>query len=344
MLSSEQIGTLITALGTGIGKDEFDIEKARYHKVIIMTDADVDGAHIRTLLLTFFFRQMPELIERGYLYIAQPPLYQVKRGKSSQYLKDEEAMENFLIEGGLEGAGLTLASGEVMAGADLRETVDRAMHVRGLLNGLHTRYDRGVVEQLAIAGALNADLMSNREDAGAAAEYVARRLDAVSEETEKGWAGELRDEGTGSEFSLTFSRTVRGVKEVHVIDHALIGSADARALDGFASTLQAIYANPAKLVRHDLSTDVYGPRDLLSAVFAAGEKGISTQRYKGLGEMNAEQLWETTLDPEARTLLQVQVEEPTKADDLFARLMGEEVEPRREFIQENALNVANLDF
>ena len=226
MLSSEQIGTLITALGTGIGKDEFNIEKARYHKVIIMTDADVDGAHIRTLLLTFFFRQMPELIERGYLYIAQPPLYQVKRGKSSQYLKDEEAMENFLIEGGLEGAGLTLASGEVMAGADLRETVDRAMQVRGLLNGLHTRYDRGVVEQLAIAGALNADLMSNREDAAAAAEYVARRLDAVSEETEKGWVGQLQDDGETSEFSLTFSRTVRGVKEVHTIDHALIGSAD----------------------------------------------------------------------------------------------------------------------
>ncbi|MEE9376385.1 MAG: DNA topoisomerase (ATP-hydrolyzing) subunit B, partial [Rhizobiaceae bacterium] len=306
MLSSEQIGTLITALGTGIGKDEFNIEKARYHKVIIMTDADVDGAHIRTLLLTFFFRQMPELIERGYLYIAQPPLYQVKRGKSGQYLKDEEAMENYLIEGGLEEATLNLASGEVMAGADLREAVDRALQVRGLLNGLHTRYDRGVVEQLAIAGALNADLMSNSNDASGAAEYVAKRLDAVAEETEKGWTGELHQEGDG-EFTLHFSRVVRGVKEVHVIDHALIGSADARALDGFATHLQPIYANPSKLIRRDLTTDVYGPRDLLSAVFAAGSKGISTQRYKGLGEMNAEQLWETTLDPDARTLLQVQV-------------------------------------
>ncbi|MEE9314518.1 MAG: DNA topoisomerase (ATP-hydrolyzing) subunit B [Rhizobiaceae bacterium] len=343
MLSSEQIGTLITALGTGIGKDEFNIEKARYHKIIIMTDADVDGAHIRTLLLTFFFRQMPELIERGYLYIAQPPLYQVKRGKSGQYLKDEEAMENYLIEGGLEEATLNLSSGEVMAGADLREAVDRALQVRGLLNGLHTRYDRGVVEQLAIAGALNADLMSKRDDAAGAAEYVAKRLDAVAEETEAGWLGEIRDEGEG-EFSLQFSRVVRGVKEVHVIDHALIGSADARALDGYANHLQPIYANPSKLIRRDLTTDVYGPRDLLSAVFAAGEKGISTQRYKGLGEMNAEQLWETTLDPDARTLLQVQVKEATKADDLFARLMGEEVEPRREFIQENALSVANLDF
>ena len=343
MLSSEQIGTLITALGTGIGKDEFNIEKARYHKIIIMTDADVDGAHIRTLLLTFFFRQMPELIERGYLYIAQPPLYQVKRGKSSQYLKDEEAMESYLIDGGLEEASLRLASGEVMAGADLREAVIRAMKMRDLLTGLHTRYDRGVVEQLAIAGALNAELMSDREAAQTAADYVAVRLNSIAEETEKGWKGELRDEAHGN-FSMVFSRMVRGVKEAHVIDQALIGSADARALDGFAPTLQAIYAKPATLNRRDLTTDVYGPRDLLQAVFLAGEKGISTQRYKGLGEMNAEQLWETTLDPNARSLLQVKVNEATKADDLFTRLMGEEVEPRREFIQDNALSVANLDF
>ena len=343
MLSSEQIGTLITALGTGIGKDEFNIEKARYHKIIIMTDADVDGAHIRTLLLTFFFRQMPELIERGYLYIAQPPLYLVKRGKSEQYLKDEAERENYLINGGLEEASLTLADGEVMAGHDLREAIDRALQLRGLLEGLHTRYDRGVVEQLAIAGALNVELMSDREKAAVAAEYVAKRLDTRAEETETGWVGELRDERDG-EFSITFSRMVRGVKEIHVIDHALIGSADAKALDGFASHLQALYAKPAVLVRRDLTTDVFGPRDLLTAVFAAGEKGLSFQRYKGLGEMNAEQLWETTLDPDARSLLQVKVNEATKADDLFTRLMGEEVEPRREFIQDNALSVANLDF
>ena len=343
MLSSEQIGTLITALGTGIGKDEFDIDKARYHKIIIMTDADVDGAHIRTLLLTFFFRQMPELIERGYLYIAQPPLYLVKRGKSSQYLKDEDARENYLIEGGLDDAGLHLSSGEVIAGADLRNTVDQALKMRGLLNGLHTRYDRSVVEQLAIAGALNADLMSDRKAADEASQYVARRLDVISEETEKGWQAELRDESNGN-FSLVFFRMVRGVKEAHVIDQALIGSADARAIDGFATHLQDVYAKPAKLIRRDLATDVFGPRDLLTAVFAAGEKGVSTQRYKGLGEMNPDQLWETTLDPDARSLLQVRVNEATKADDLFTRLMGEEVEPRREFIQDNALSVANLDF
>jgi len=343
MLSSEQIGTLITALGTGIGKDEFNVEKARYHKIIIMTDADVDGAHIRTLLLTFFFRQMPELIERGYLYIAQPPLYSVKRGKSLQYLKDEEAMDDYLIDAGLEEASLALSSGEILAGADLRDTVNKSVQVNKLLDGLHSRYNRTVVEQAAIAGALNVELMSDQKSAQGAADYVAKRLDVVAEETEKGWEGELQDQG-GSEFSIQFSRMVRGVKEVHTIDQALIGSADAKALDGFAGHLQMIYANPAALTRKEQSSDIYGPRDLQKAVLTAGEKGIAIQRYKGLGEMNAEQLWETTLDPDARSLLQVKVNEATKADDLFTRLMGEEVEPRREFIQDNALSVANLDF
>ena len=340
MISSEQIGTLITALGTGIGKDEFNIEKARYHKVIIMTDADVDGAHIRTLLLTFFFRQMPELIERGYLYIAQPPLYKVSRGKSSQYLKDEPAMENFLIESGLEEAQLKLADGEVRINADLRSVVDLAMGIRTLLNGLHTRYDRAVVEQAAIAGALNAEMMSDQNAAAEAAAYVARRLDVLAEETETGWQGVAR-EGDGA---MVLSRTVRGVEEVHVIDQALIGSADARRLDGYAAALQEVYAKPSTFSRRGKDTTIHGPRDLLETVFTAGEKGISTQRYKGLGEMNADQLWETTLDPDARTLLQVKINEATEADDLFSRLMGEEVEPRREFIQNNALNVANLDF
>lgn len=344
MLSSEQIGTLITALGTGIGKDEFNIDKIRYHKVVIMTDADVDGAHIRTLLLTFFFRQMPELIERGYLYIAQPPLYLVKRGKSSQYLKDEAEMENFLIEGGMEEASLTVSTGEVIVAADLRNTVDEALKIRGLLDGLHTRYDRGVVEQVAIAGALNAELLSDRKAAEQAAEYVAKRLDAISEETEKGWTGTLETSDDMTDWAMAFRRTVRGVMEVHSIDQALMGSADAKALDGFAARMQEIYAKPAQLKRRDNTTQIFGPRDLLQAIFEAGQKGVSLQRYKGLGEMNAEQLWETTLDPDARTFLQVKVKEASEADDLFSRLMGEEVEPRRDFIQTNALNVANLDF
>ena len=338
MLSSQEIGTLITALGTGIGKDEFNIEKLRYHRIIIMTDADVDGAHIRTLLLTFFFRQMPELIEQGHLYIAQPPLYKVTRGKSSQYLKDEHALENFLIEGGLDDARLELASGEVRLGADLRSVIDTALKIKTLLGGLHTRYDRDVVEQAAIAGALNPEIISNGDQAMEAAAYVATRLDAISDETERGWQGSVSEDG-----GLMFERVVRGVKEVASIDAALIGSADALRLDGFAAELQETFGKPPMFHRKDQSVQIAGPRELLNQIFEAGRKGISMQRYKGLGEMNPDQLWETTLDPDVRSLLQVKVNEAAEADDLFTRLMGEEVEPRRDFIQTNALNVANLD-
>ena len=343
MLASEQIGTLITALGTGIG-DEFNIEKARYHKIIIMTDADVDGAHIRTLLLTFFFRKMREVIDAGYLYIAQPPLYQVKRGKSGQYLKDEAAMENYLIEAGLEEASLKLASGEVLAGPDLREAVNTALAVRKLLEDLHTRYDRGIVEQAAVAGGLDARRMAEPAEADRIATTVARRLDTLAEETETGWEGSVREAGQPDAGALVFARTVRGVREVHTLDPALIQSPDARALNGHAAHLNALYADAATLTRRGTDKPVHGPRALLSAVFAAGEKGISVQRYKGLGEMNADQLWETTLDPDARSLLQVKVRDAADADDLFTRLMGEEVEPRKAFITDNALSVANLDF
>ncbi|MDA8870120.1 DNA topoisomerase (ATP-hydrolyzing) subunit B [Rhizobiaceae bacterium] len=346
MLASDQIGTLITALGTSIGED-FSADKARYHKIIIMTDADVDGAHIRTLLLTFFFRKMPELIERGYLYIAQPPLYQVRRGKSSQYLKDEAAMEAYLIEAGLEEATLTLADGEVLAGPDLRAAVDTALAVRTLLDGLHTRYDRGIVEQAVIAGALDATAMADPARATSAATQVAARLDALAEETETGWEGIVRggEQSAGPDAgALVFGRTVRGVREAHTLDLALIASADARALNTHAEALSKLYEAPATLTRRGNDQPVPGPRALLASIFTAGEKGLQVQRYKGLGEMNAEQLWETTLDPDARILLQVKVEQASKADDLFSRLMGEEVEPRREFIQDNALSVANLDF
>ncbi|MQT13010.1 DNA topoisomerase (ATP-hydrolyzing) subunit B [Segnochrobactrum spirostomi] len=338
MLSSEQIGTLITALGTGIGQEEFDVGKLRYHKIIIMTDADVDGAHIRTLLLTFFYRQMPQLFEKGHLYIAQPPLYKVRRGSSEQYLKNEAALEDYLIDTGLEDTLLTLASGEVRGGADLRQVVDEARKVRALLDGLHSRYRRDVVEQAAIAGALNPEIVADRAKAEGAAAYIARRLDILAEEYEKGWSGLAEDDG-----SLRFERTVRGVKEVAVIDAALIASADARKLDAFATHLQDVYGKAATLKRKDTETPIRGPVALVEAVFASGRKGISLQRYKGLGEMNAEQLWETTLDPNVRSLLQVKVREADDADDIFAKLMGDEVEPRREFIQDNALTVANLD-
>ena len=338
MLSSAEIGTLITALGTGIGREEFNADKLRYHKIIIMTDADVDGAHIRTLLLTFFYRQMFELIERGHLYIAQPPLYKVKRGSSEQYLKDSKALENYLIETGLEGATLVLANGEERAGSDLREIVEEALQVRAALDAIHSRYSRSVVEQAAIAGALNPEVLSNAENARQAAGYIARRLDSISEETERGWTGDPTADG-----GLAFGREVRGVKEYWVIDGRLIGSADALRLDKRAAHLQEIYAKPARLRRKDSDTVIHGPLELLEAVFASGRKGISLQRYKGLGEMNPEQLWETTLDVNARSLLRVKVSELDEADDLFTKLMGDVVEPRRDFIRENALSVANLD-
>jgi DNA gyrase subunit B len=342
MLSSAEIGTLITALGTGIGRDNdaegFNIAKLRYHKIIIMTDADVDGAHIRTLLLTFFYRQMPEIIERGHLYIAQPPLYKVKRGASEQYLKDAKALENYLISSGLEDAVLVLGSGQERGGADLRAIVDESVAVRAALDALHSRYSRQVIEQAAIAGALNPDVLSNPQNAEEAARYIARRLDVISEETERGWIGTPMSDG-----GLTFSREVRGVKESWTIDGKLIASADAMRLDRKAAHLQEIYARPAKLRRKDQETVIHGPLELLEAVFAAGRKGITMQRYKGLGEMNPEQLWETTLDENIRSLLKVQVRELDEADDLFTKLMGDVVEPRRDFIRENALSVANLD-
>ncbi len=337
MLSSEQIGTLITALGTGIGREDFDLSKLRYHKIIVMTDADVDGAHIRTLLLTFFFRQMPQMIEGGHLYIAQPPLYKVTRGKSEQYLKDERALEDYLIETGLEDCVLKLSSGEDRSGRDLQGLVEEARIIRGALHNLHTRYNRNVVEQAAIAGILNTQVTGNVEAATVAAEYIARRLDALADEVERGWVGRFA-EGEG----FFFERTVRGVKDVAIIDAALLGSAEARKLDEYAATLQETYPRSATLRRKDAEHAIHGPVTLFEAVTDAGRKGVALQRYKGLGEMNPSQLWETALDTNARSLLQVKVKEVDAADDLFTKLMGDIVEPRREFIQENSLD-ANVD-
>lgn len=338
MLSSDMIGTLITALGTSIGKDEFSPDKLRYHKIIIMTDADVDGAHIRTLLLTFFFRQMPELIERGHVYIAQPPLYKVTRGKSSQYIKNEAAFEESLIETGLEGSVLELANGEMRAGADLHQLVEDARTLRQLLHGLHTRYNRSVVEQAAIAGALNPEALASNEKAQQTADQVAARLDLIAEDMERGWTGHLEQDG-----GLRFERILRGVKDVVILDMALIASADARRINNMSHHLNEIYGKLPILRRKETSETITGPIALLDSIFASGKKGLTMQRYKGLGEMNAEQLWETTLDPNARSLLQVKVGEAADADAVFAKLMGDEVEPRREFIQDNALNVSNLD-
>jgi DNA gyrase subunit B len=340
MLSSQEIGTLITALGTGIGRGEdggFNLDKLRYHKIIIMTDADVDGAHIRTLLLTFFYRQMPDLVQKGHLYIAQPPLYKVAKGKSETYLKDQRALEDYLIGSGLEGAILHLGSGEQRTGNDLRDIVEQARGVSRVIDELHSRYARFIVEQAAIGGAFEADLLHSAVAATARAEEIAKRLDVIAEETEKGWTGRFGNEG------YNFRREVRGVTESHTLDRALLQSVEARRLNDRRAHLQEIYGSPATLKRKEGDVIIPGPRALLDAVYEGGRKGLSLQRYKGLGEMNPEQLWETTLDKEARTLLQVKIGDLDEADEIFSKLMGDVVEPRREFIQENALSVANLD-
>jgi DNA gyrase subunit B len=336
MLSSQEIGTLITALGTGIGRDEFDLSKLRYHKIVIMTDADVDGAHIRTLLLTFFFRQMPDLIEHGHLYIAQPPLYKVARGKSEVYLKDQAALDDYLIQQGVDGAVLRLGSGEEISGADLARVVEEARAVRRALQTFPTIYPQTILEQSAIAGAfvpgvLDADLQG-------VADRVASRLDLVAVEYERGWQGRpTQDKG------LRLSRSLRGVEEVRVLDGGVLRSGSARRLGEHTGGLREIYGRTATLVRKERAQPIHGPLGLLEAILDEGEKGLTLQRYKGLGEMNPDQLWETTLDPEARTLLQVRVDDVAEADDIFTKLMGDVVEPRREFIQQNALSVANLD-
>ncbi|MCA6124018.1 DNA topoisomerase (ATP-hydrolyzing) subunit B [Bradyrhizobium sp. WSM 1704] len=336
MLSSEQIGTLITALGTGIS-DDFSIDKLRYHKIIVMTDADVDGAHIRTLLLTFFYRQMREIIDGGYLYIAQPPLYKVARGKSEQYLKDERALEDYLISTGLDECVFKPASGDDRSGRDLLSLIEDARVIRSVLRNLHSRYNRTVIEQAAIAGVLNPKITSDVETAKSAADYIAKRLDALADEVERGWIGDFV-EGQGFQFE----RTVRGVKDVAIIDAAFLGSADARKLDEYATKLQEVYVRAGKLRRRDAEQVIHGPVGLFEAVTEAARKGVTLQRYKGLGEMNPEQLWQTTLDKDARSLLQVKVKEVDEADDIFTKLMGDVVEPRRDFIQENSLS-ATID-
>ncbi|WP_439544818.1 DNA topoisomerase (ATP-hydrolyzing) subunit B [Sandarakinorhabdus sp.] len=324
MLGSREIGTLIQALGTSIGS-EFNLEKLRYHKIIIMTDADVDGAHIRTLLLTFFFRHMPTLIDAGHLFIAQPPLYKVARGRSEVYLKDNPAMEEYLVEAGTGNLALMTADGP-RTGADLASLVDHARRMRALMEYVPRRYPAHVVEALALNGAL-----AGASEPAAAA--TATWLNAA--ETEGGiWTARLSVDG-----GYQVERAWRGVTDYHVIDGAFLSAPEAPRLHALVSQEASAYAAPAMLG----TMRVTRPSDLLAGVLDAGRKGLSVQRYKGLGEMNAEQLWETTLDPAARTLLRVDVDEAAEADDIFAKLMGDVVEERRAFIQENALNVANLD-
>ncbi|MBN2752976.1 MAG: DNA topoisomerase (ATP-hydrolyzing) subunit B [Rhodospirillaceae bacterium] len=343
MLSSAEIGTLITAIGTGIGsgidRDDFDISKARYHKIIIMTDADVDGSHIRTLLLTFFFRQMPELIERGFLYIAQPPLYRVKRGETKgHYLKDDRALEDYLTDSGVKDAVLVLHDGQQIASNDLKHLTERCRAAKHLLTPLSRSVPMHIVEQASIAGALAADVLNDKDAAQAAANTVAAVLDALEPPYARGWTGERSEEG-----GLTFKRILRGVPQVVTLEPTMLESPEARRLRTLSVELAEFFAHPAFLKAKDKEIRIDGPVALADAVMDAGRKGITIQRYKGLGEMNPDQLWETTLDPNARTLLQVTVRQADEAEDIFSTLMGDVVLPRYTFIVENAMNVVNLD-
>ncbi|MGF1545407.1 MAG: DNA topoisomerase (ATP-hydrolyzing) subunit B [Parvularculaceae bacterium] len=336
MLSSQEIGTLITALGAGIGRDDFNADKLRYHKIIIMTDADVDGSHIRTLLLTFFFRQMPELIRRGHLYVAQPPLYKITRGKSERYLLDDEALENHLYADGAENAALVLDGGETIVGRDLEGLIAKARRLRAAIAQFPSRFDRTLIAEAALAGAL-APAPEAADEADDVAARIAERLNLIADEFERSWRGEADGEG-----GYRFEREVRGVLEGVYLTRELLNSSEARAAQSIAVDLADAFKGSATWTRGEKSERVFGPFSLLNVARAAGEKGVAVQRYKGLGEMNPDQLWETTLDHDARTLLQVKITEADDADEIFSRLMGDVVEPRREFIQENAL-AAELD-
>jgi DNA gyrase subunit B len=339
MLLSAEIGTLIAALGTSIGVEDFNIDKLRYHKIIIMTDADVDGSHIRTLLLTFFYRQMPELIERGYLYIAQPPLYRAKRGQSAVYLKDDRALEDYLLTDGLKDATLILGDGTAIAADELRRLADTARAARNLIQQVGRRVGSvTIVEQALLAGLPNpdAEIGANETDASLVAR-IAERMDAMTREAERGWRGTLTADG------IRLSRLWRGVEERYDLDAATLRSVEMRRLMTLADTFRAAFQLPARLRLKDKEQQVAGPVALVDVLFEHGRKGVSIQRYKGLGEMNPDQLWETTLDANARTLLQVKVAQSEQAEEVFSTLMGVLVEPRRDFIQANALKVANLD-
>jgi DNA gyrase subunit B len=337
MLGSQEIGTLITALGTGIGRGEpeqggFDVGKLRYHRIVIMTDADVDGSHIRTLLLTFFFRQMPELIDRGHLYIAQPPLYRAKRGNDERYLKDDRALEEFLLDKALADARLSFADGHVVEKDELRREIMLLREATQRLHGLSATIPVTLLEQAAIAGALTPDAVRATE----AAPTLVTRLNAVSLPNERGWI-------VSADGGLTMSRTVRGVMEKHVLDAPALRSAEARWLNDRATAFAERFATPAQLKLDAQEVTVSGPATAFERVMAHGRRGLTVNRFKGLGEMNPDQLWKTTLDPSIRTLLQVKVGDVEDAAQVFSTLMGDVVEPRREFIVSNALKVANLD-
>ena len=339
MLNSAEIGTIITALGTGIGRDDFNPDKCRYHKIIIMADADVDGSHIRTLLLTFFYRQMPELFERGYIYIAQPPLYKVKKGNSVLYIKNEREMENYLNRSGCDDATLIKADGEQLAGEDLVAMVEQNRKAHSLMVNLSKNIPEKIIEQMAISGLFSASLRADAEAMKIQLDSFVNRLNSLEPEYERGWTASLTET-----HEIQLERTLRGVTEKYVAELKILESQEAQMLDEMRTFLNENFSAPCTLVsKQGIEKKIYGPVSLIDAIVAAGKRGITINRYKGLGEMNPEQLWETTLDPEARSLLQVKINQMEEANETFSTLMGDVVEPRKEFIQDNALNVVNLD-
>ncbi len=337
VLSNQEIGSLITALGAGIGRDEIDLEKLRYHTIVIMTDADVDGAHIRTLLLTFFYRQMPEIIRAGHLFVAQPPLYKITKGRSEVYLQGDTELEEFLLREGIEAASLEFEGGDMLAGPELQEAVEQARGAARQLEPFRARHSSWLIEQLAIAG-LFRGLTGRDLPSAEAAEAAVQRLDMVSLPHQRGWSVRTDEDGT-----LRFAREVRGVEEAHSLAPSMFLSTEARRLGRAFAELTHGYESPAVYRRGDTHKPVLGPTELLAAARQEGSKGTTLQRYKGLGEMNPEQLWNTTLDPEARTLLRVRIDEGPLVEETFQQLMGDTVEDRREFIRSHALDVANLD-
>jgi DNA gyrase subunit B len=343
MISSEQIGTLITALGAGIGTEDFDIEKLRYHRIIIMSDADVDGSHIRTLLLTFFFRQMPEIIERGYLYIAQPPLYGLKRGNSVTYIKDDRALEDHLINEGIDGAVYKTGEGTQITGKDLKWLIVKAIEARKNIAHILLRLPfREAIEHAALLGIILPDSYDQPDKKEKAAALLAQRL---NEDTLDGEAATW--EGLATETGYAVTRMIRGVAERYDFNANTLRGAEVHALAEIAAEIKDSFHKIGAFIFKERGEEknlpIHGPWDLVDVVFGQGRKGFTIQRYKGLGEMNAGQLWETTLDPEIRTLLRVRVEQRDSAEDIFSILMGDVVEPRREFIQDNALKVKNID-
>ncbi len=341
MLGSQEIGTLITALGTSIGPDEFNIDKIRYHKVVIMTDADVDGSHIRTLLLTFFFRYMPEIIERGYLYIAQPPLFKVKRGKSSElYLKDERALEDYLIDASINSVSVIDGSDDVRGGQDLRDMLIKSRAIRNSINALTIKADnRRVIEQAGIAGGFDQDIFEDTAKGESYAVKIAERLNAGESVGEQGWKAEFTPVG-----GYVIHRTLRGITQKVRIAADRLRSPDALRVHKHITWLQDSFGHHVEIKEGEKTVAIVnGPAAFYDRIQEYGRKGLAIQRYKGLGEMNPEQLWETTLDPNVRILLKVTVKDAVQADDVFSTLMGDVVEPRREFIQDNALKVRNID-